>query len=147
MKKFECEQLYKLIKTFDARSIDSTVRSKLLSIMVGTKGVVTSIDEAKKVFLDGMTDDEKRLHDIRMAATLRMQNGDHTPLSEEENHAINAMKQWDEAFAKAITRELSTEVELKFDKLTSDELDMVVDNNSVTMDTMAFLYETIVSEK
>lgn len=146
MKKSECERLYKLIKTFGAQSINPTVRSKFLSIMAGTKGVVTSIDEARKAMLDGMTDDEKKLHDIRMAATLRMQNGDHTPLSEEENHAINAMKQWDEAFAKAITRELSTEVELKFDKLTSDELNMVADNNSITMDTFAFLDETIVSE-
>lgn len=143
-KKIELTNLYEVIRKLDAKSIDATTRSKMLSNTIAAKRIATEIEEAKKTVVESISDEERKANDVITELQKKVKADANYIPTEEENKAAEVVKSWNKMFAEAIAAELNTEVEVLLKKITSDELDKIADKNNLTMDELVLLSEMIV---
>lgn len=143
-KKIELTNLYEVIRKLDAKSIDATTRSKMLSNTIAAKRIATEVEEAKKTVVESISDEERKANDVITELQKKVKADANYIPTEEENKAAEVVKSWNKMFAEAIAAELNTEVEVLLKKITSDELDKIADKNNLTMDELVLLSEMIV---
>ena len=142
-KKIELTNLYEVIRKLDAKSIDATTRSKMLSNTIAAKRIATEVEEAKKTVVESISDEERKANDVITELQKKVKADANYIPTEEENKAAEVVKSWNKMFAEAIAAELNTEVEVLLKKITSDELDKIADKNNLTMDELVLLSEMI----
>ena len=101
-----------------AKNIESGVRVKMLANTITGRKVAREIEEADQVVKEGLTDEEKKAADV--------------------------VKEWNMTYKEAMEKELNTEVVIDWNKLTEDELMKLADGNSMSLDEMALLRDTLV---
>ena len=64
-KKIELTNLYEVIRKLDAKSIDATTRSKMLSNTIAAKRIATEVEEAKKTVVESISDEERKAKEAK----------------------------------------------------------------------------------
>lgn len=132
MKKKDAKQLLGFIRKWDAKSIASEVRSKLLYNMINLKKVETEIEEAIKAAQEGLTEEEKEAANVREEVRQKYQKNNEYMLTEDEVKAVQLILQWEKVLNDSLVELLDKEIEIK--TLTASEFDDIVEKNDMSME-------------
>ena len=86
-KKIELTNLYEVIRKLDAKSIDATTRSKMLSNTIAAKRIATEVEEAKKTVVESISDEERKANDVITELQKKVKADANYIPTEEENKA------------------------------------------------------------
>lgn len=132
MKKKDAKQLLGFIRKWDAKSIASEVRSKLLYNMINLKKVETEIEDAIKAAQEGLTEEEKEAANVREEVRQKYQKNNEYVLTEDEVKAVQLILQWEKVLNDSLMELLDKEIEIK--TLTASEFDDIVEKNDMSME-------------
>lgn len=145
MKKSEIANVYGIIRKLDAKNVESDVRAKMLANTIIGKKAATEIEEADKTVKEGLTDEEKEAMQTIQNAQEKVGKDKNYVLTDDEKKALEVVNAWNKTYKDAMQKELDTEVDAKFEKLSKEELNKLAEGNSLTFDELVLLSEALVA--
>lgn len=135
-------EVYKALKEAKLTKMESKEKFAVIRIMRAVKPVAEEWD----AFLS--TVDEKLRgegHEEMVAKIQQWQKeGEQTTLTEEERREVNAyIMRYNKERSELLSSELAKEVEVKFEPLTEEAFERLIDSNDMTVEVLGLLSEAI----